>query len=134
MISPVVHDIGNVLNGPLRTLNAPNGPFSRGGAWRPVVQSARGTYANAHYHQIRGRRGPQKALGALRHDILIAYWHIVHDNVDYHDLGDDWFARRHTIDHQRHRLVRQLEHLGYTVTLEENNAALLSHPTPEVAE
>lgn len=85
-------------------------------AW--AAARTRGTYANAHFHQIRGRRGPKKAIGALRHDILIAYWHIVHDQVDYHDLGPDWFTRRHTIDHQRRRLIRQLEQLGYTVTLE----------------
>jgi transposase len=76
------------------------------------------SYMNAHYHQIRGRRGTHKALGAIRHDILIAYWHIVHDGVDYHDLGADWFTRRHNIEHQRRRLIRQLEQLGYTVTTE----------------
>jgi transposase len=85
-------------------------------AW--AAARARGTYLNAHFHQIRGRRGTAKAIGALRHDILIAYWHILHDHVDYHDLGSDWFTRRHTIDHQRRRLIRQLEHLGYTVTLQ----------------
>jgi transposase len=89
-------------------------------AW--AAARTRGTYLNAHYHQIRGRRGALKAIGALRHDILIAYWHIVHDNVDYQELGGDWFTRRHTVDHQRHRLIHQLEQLGYTVTLNHNTA------------
>ena len=35
------------------------------------------TYLGARYHAIRGRRGTFKAVGAIRHDILIAYWHIV---------------------------------------------------------
>jgi transposase len=79
----------------------------------------RGSYMSAHYHQIRGRRGVHKALGAVRHDLLIAYWHVVHNNVDYRDLGGDWFARRHTVEHQRRRLVRQLQQLGYTVVLDQ---------------
>lgn len=89
-------------------------------AW--AAARTRNTYMNAHFHQIRGRRGTSKAIGALRHDILIAYWHIVHNNIDYHDLGPDWFTRRHTPDHQRRRLVHQLEKLGYTVTLTDNAA------------
>jgi transposase len=35
------------------------------------------TYLASHYWQIRGRRGEKKAIGATRHDILIAYYHIV---------------------------------------------------------
>src|SRR3954452_3479064 len=37
----------------------------------------RATYRPAHA-AIRGRRGTYKAIGAPRHDLLIAYWHIVH--------------------------------------------------------
>ena len=32
------------------------------------------TYLAAHYAQIRGQRGTDKAVGATRHDILCAYW------------------------------------------------------------
>ncbi|MGA8333627.1 MAG: transposase [Solirubrobacteraceae bacterium] len=35
------------------------------------------TYLAAHYSQLRGRRGEAKALGAVRHDLLIAYYSIV---------------------------------------------------------
>src|SRR4029077_3110785 len=58
-----------------------------------------GTYLAAHHASIRGRRGSFKAIGATRHDLLIAYWHIVHDAVDYRDLGADWTMRRHSRDH-----------------------------------
>jgi hypothetical protein len=34
------------------------------------------------YLSDRGRRGLHKAVGATRHDLLIAYWHVVHDHVD----------------------------------------------------
>ena len=42
-----------------------------------VAARGKGTYLAAHHAQIRGRRGTQKAIGATRHDILIAYYHIV---------------------------------------------------------
>lgn len=77
----------------------------------------KGTYLAAHHAQIRGRRGTQKAIGATRHDILIAYFHIVHDRVPYQDLGPDWTDRRRTTEQQTRRLVRQLERLGMNVTI-----------------
>jgi transposase len=49
----------------------------------------RGTYLAAHHAQIRGRRGQAKATGATRHDILIAYYHIVRDRVGFRELGAD---------------------------------------------
>src|SRR4051795_10060598 len=39
----------------------------------------KGTYLAAHYLQLRGRRGEPIALGAIRHDLLIAYYHVVRD-------------------------------------------------------
>ena len=74
-------------------------------------------YLAAHHAQIRGRRGTQKAVGATRHDILIAYYHIVRDRVPYQDLGPDWNDRRRSAAQQTRRLVRQLERLGVTVTI-----------------
>jgi transposase len=79
-----------------------------------------GTYLAAHHAQIRGRRGTQKAIGATRHDILIAYYHIVRDNVPYQDLGPDWNNRRRSTEQQTRRLLRQLERLGVNVTIEPN--------------
>src|SRR6266542_981051 len=68
--------------------------------------------------QVRGRRGEAKAIGATRHDIVIAYYHIVSDRVPYLELGADWLARRHSPEHRTRRLVKQLEALGHKVTLE----------------
>jgi transposase len=77
----------------------------------------KGTYLAAHHAAIRGRRGTFKAIGATRHDLLIAYWHIVGDGVDYRELGADWAQRRHSREHQTRRLIRQLEALGHHVQL-----------------
>ncbi len=78
----------------------------------------KGTYLASHYWQLRGRRGEAKAIGATRHDILTAYYHIVRDRVPYHELGPDWLTRRHSPEHRTRRLVRQLEALGHHVTLQ----------------
>ncbi|MFG2586504.1 IS110 family RNA-guided transposase [Streptomyces malaysiensis] len=78
----------------------------------------KGTYLAAHHAQIKGRAGRFKAIGATRHDIIIAYWHIVHDHVPYRDLGADWAHRRFSPEHRARRLIAQLEDLGLRVTTE----------------
>jgi transposase len=101
------------------------GPTRHGSTWLEIAlteaaQAAartKGTSLAAHHAQIRGRRGTQKAIGATRHAILIAYYHIVRDRVPYHDLGPDWNDRKRSTDQQTRRLVRQLEKLGMNVTL-----------------
>ena len=85
-------------------------------AWGAV--KSKDTYLSAHHMQIKGRAGGFKALGATRHDIVVAYWHIVHDRVPYRELGTDWAARRSSPEHRAKRLTAQLEALGFEVTLE----------------
>ncbi len=82
------------------------------------VARSKGTYLASHHWQIRGRRGEAKAIGATRHDILVAYYHIVRDRVPYRELGPDWLARRYSPEHRARRLVRQLEALGFNVSME----------------
>ena len=94
--------------------------------WLPVAlteaaQAAsrtRDTYLATHFRVIRGRRAKAKAIGALRHDILIAFWHIATKREPYHDLGPDWHQRCHSPEKQAQRLVRQLEPLGHNVTVQ----------------
>lgn len=101
------------------------GPTRHGSVWLRIAlteaaQAAartKGTYLAAHHAQIRGRRGTQKAIGATRHDILIAYYHIVRDRVAYRELGPDWNDRKRSTDQQTRRLVRQLEKLGMNVAV-----------------
>jgi transposase len=103
-----------------------SGKTLRGSRWlrQALTESARaaartkGTYLASHYWQIRGRRGEPKAIGAIRHDILVAYYHIARDRVPFRELGADWLTRRHSPQHRARRLVRQLEALGLKVTLE----------------
>jgi len=82
-----------------------------------AASRSKGTYLSAQYTRLRGRRGPGKATGALRHSILIAAYHILDQKIAYRELGADYFDRR-TTEQRTKRLVRQLEKLGHTVTLE----------------
>ena len=103
-----------------------SGKTRRGNPWlrTALTQAAhaaarsKNTYLASHYWQIRGRRGDAKAIGATRHDILIAYYHIVSERVPFRELGPDWLARRHSPEHRTRRLVKQLEALGHKVTLQ----------------
>jgi transposase len=75
-------------------------------------------YLAAQYARLRPRRGHKKALGAVKHSILIACWHMLSTGELYVDLGGDYFRKR---DPERitKRLVAQLESLGHKVILEE---------------
>jgi transposase len=79
---------------------------------------SKGTYLSAKYSRLRGRRGPGKATGALRHSILIAAYHILERGVPYQELGVDYFDQRRSLQQRTKRLVRQLQQLGHNVTLE----------------
>jgi len=68
---------------------------------------------------VRGGCGcGQKALGAVKHSIIVACWHMLSTGEIYNDLGGDYFARRDP-DKTTKRLVAQLERLGHAVTLEQ---------------
>jgi transposase len=74
----------------------------------------KGSYLGAQYTRL---RGPGKATGALRHSILVAVYHILDQNVPYHELGADYFDQRSNQQRTK-RLIRQLEQLGHTVNLQ----------------
>ena len=64
------------------------------------------------------RLGHARALGAVKHSILCAMWHMLTTGELYRDLGGDYYQRRDP-ERQTRRLVAQLERLGHKVTLEE---------------
>jgi transposase len=74
-------------------------------------------YLAAQYQRLKPRIGHGRALGAVKHSMLIAYWHMFSTGETYRDLGGDYFHRRDPERHTR-RLVNQLERLGHRVTLE----------------
>jgi len=88
----------------------------------------KGTYLAAHFAQLRGRRGEPKAIGAIRHDLLVAYYHIVRDQVPFRELGPDWQRKRYSVEHRARRLQRQLEALGYAATLDQVDQPVAEQP------
>jgi transposase len=107
------------------------GKTRKGSKWLQVhlheaakaASRSKGTYLSAQYARLRPRRGHAKATVAVEHSILVAAYHILDRAVPYTDLGADWFLRRH--DPQRHArtLARQIEALGFHVTIEPSEAA-----------
>lgn len=74
-------------------------------------------YLAAQYQRLRPRRGHGRALGAVKHSILVACWHMLQTGELYTDLGGDYFTQRDP-ERTTRRLVTQLERLGHHVTLE----------------
>ena len=77
-----------------------------------------GSYLQALYRRKKAQGGHSKALGAVKHSILCAIWHMLQTGELYTDLGPDHLARRNP-ERQARRLIAQLERLGHTVTLQE---------------
>jgi transposase len=81
------------------------------------------SYLAAQYQRLRGRRGHSKAVTAAGHSILTAAWHMLQTGELYRDLGGDYFTRRNP-NQATKRLVRQLEALGHSVTLQPREVAV----------
>jgi transposase len=76
-----------------------------------------GSALQARYHRVKRHRGHKKAVVAVGHQILEIAYYIMRDGVSYDELGADYFDRRHA-DRAVRRHVRQLEALGFHVTIE----------------
>ena len=79
---------------------------------------SKNTYLAAQYARLKPRRGHKKALGAVKHSILAACWHMLSTGELYNDLGGDYYRRRDP-ERATKRLTAQLEALGHKVTLEQ---------------
>jgi transposase len=78
----------------------------------------RDTYLSGQFWRLARRIGNRKAAVAVGHSILVICWHLIANDADYQDLGGDYFTRRNDPDRHRDRLIEQLHHLGYRVTLD----------------
>jgi transposase len=77
------------------------------------------TFLGERYRRIARRRGTKKALVAVGRSILIIVWHLLADpSARFHDLGPDFYGTRIDTERRKRNHVRQLEALGYTVTLQ----------------
>ena len=73
-----------------------------------------GSYLQAQFRHLKGRRGPKKAIVAVAASMLTAAYFMLRDEKDSHDLGGRYLSDR---DKQRvtQRLLRRLQNLGVVV-------------------
>jgi transposase len=76
------------------------------------------TFLGERYRRLVKRRGKLKALVAVARSILVIVWHLLADPAArFHDLGSDYHTTRINKDRKALNHVRQLQALGFTVTL-----------------
>lgn len=76
------------------------------------------TFLGERYRRVVKRRGKLKALVAVARSILVTVWHLLSNpGLRYHDLGAQYFAHRVDPERRTRNHVRQLQALGYQVTL-----------------
>ena len=77
------------------------------------------TFLGERYRRIARRRGSKKAVVAVGRSMLVIIWHLLADPaIGYADLGSDFYNTRINPERRKHNHIRQLEPLGYKVTLE----------------
>ena len=77
------------------------------------------TFLGEKYRRIARRRGSKRAIVAVGRSILVIVWHLLPDpDARFEDLGPGYYAERIDAERRKQNHIRQLEALGYTVTLQ----------------
>jgi transposase len=100
-------------------------PARKGSPWlrAALVEAAQAagrskdSYLSAQYRRLAARRGKKRAAIAVAHSILTIAYHLLTTRQPYRDLGVTYFDHRDRAGVER-RLVRRLEALGYTASLQ----------------
>jgi transposase len=84
-----------------------------------VAASKTNTFLGERYRRIARRRGKRRAIVAVGRSILVIVWHLLADpTARFHDLGAGFYDTRSNAERAKRNHIRQLEALGYRVTLE----------------
>ena len=94
-------------------------PYLKGTLGEAAAAAAKtDTFLGERYRRLVKRTGKLKALVATARTILEIIWHLLADPAArYHDLGAGYYASRINKDKKARSHVRQLEALGFSVTL-----------------
>jgi transposase len=90
---------------------------------RALCQSAwaaahvRDSHLAALYRRVRSRRGEQKAIMAVAHQLLTIIFHVIRDRSTYRELGASHYDQQNKPKVTR-KLIERLQRLGYYVTLQ----------------
>ena len=101
-----------------------SGKTHKGDKWlrRALVEAAHGaartknSYFATLYHRLAGRRGKKRAWVAVGHSLLVTGYTLITRQVDYQDLGANYFDELNK-DAVKRRTVKRLEQLGFQVEL-----------------
>lgn len=107
-----------------------SGKTTKGNRWlkRTLTQAAwaashtKNTYLAEHFRRIARRRGKKRALTALSHTLLTIIYTMLANNMPYEDLGPNYYETIAPESRARY-YKKQLEKLGFKVTLEESEMA-----------
>lgn len=102
-----------------------HGPAGKGNRWLkgPLAQAATNTqrtntFLGARYKRIIKHAPKKKAQTAVARNILEIFWLLIADpDARFTDLGPDWHERHINNARRTRQRIRELENLGYTITL-----------------
>jgi transposase len=77
---------------------------------------SRNSYFKSQYHRLAGRRGKKRAIGAVKHSLLVIIYYMLRDGTPYKDLGANYFDRLNPKQRIRYH-VKRLQELGQKVEL-----------------
>jgi transposase len=84
-----------------------------------VAASKTDTFLGERYRRIARRRGTRRAIVAVGRSILGIVWHLLSDpTARFQDLGAGCYDTRSNAERAKRNHIRQLEALGYRVTLQ----------------
>jgi transposase len=76
------------------------------------------TFLGERYRRLARRRGKSRAIVAVGRSILVIIWALLSDEeAQFVDLGADYYASRANSERKIRQHLRELQALGYTVTL-----------------
>jgi len=78
------------------------------------------SFYSAQYHKLMVKRGKKRAIVAVAHSMLISIYHMLKNNMDYVDLGSDYYNQFNT-DKKVNSYLKKLKELGYEIHTENNN-------------
>ena len=78
-----------------------------------------GSYYQSKFRRLKQRRGHKRALVAIAHAMLVAIYHMLKKGERYRELGAN-FVTDYENGRKKNDLVKQLQKLGYSVSLTES--------------
>lgn len=84
-----------------------------------VAAGKTNTFLGERYRRIARRKGKKRAIVVVGRSILVIIWHLLSDpEARFIDLGPNFYDTRIGPERKKRNHLRQLEALGYKVTLE----------------